>query len=121
MEYEYLPSNPIKMGLKGLCCAGIIDCLKSCGFGIALILKSCALEFVDFLKSFVIPIVKGFLKLLDVGLYSADIYSDIGLAVLLWDNCHYNYFGFSIAIIFVSYLSTILYLKKAVHKMAPIS
>ena len=93
-EFSMVPLSPLKLLFRGFCCAGIIEILKS----------------------IILPIAKSFLKLLDIGLYSADIYSDIGLTKLLWDNCHYRYFGFSIATMFVSYMSTVLYLKKAVRQ-----
>ena len=49
--------------------------------------------FLGILKSAIPPI----LKLMDSGLYLADIYSDVAYTNLLYQNCHFKYFAASVA------------------------
>ena len=49
-------------------------------------------------------------KLLEFGLYFADVTSDILLALDLNSNCHFHYFYASITIMIISYLTTVQYL-----------
>ena len=95
MEFNWLPTSPLKLILKGCFCTGMIPVLM-----------------ISILKSSITPIF----KLIDIGLYSADIYSDAEFTKVLWQNCHYIYFGISIGTICLSYLTTVLYLKKAMHQ-----
>ena len=60
-------------------------------------------------------LIKGLLKIVDLGLYVGDIYSDIGFTILLYNNCHYNYFVFSLSTFFISYLTTVVYLRLIVN------
>ena len=91
-----MPTTPFKLICEGCCCAGIVCCTR----------------IFDILKSATTPIS----KLVDIVLYTADLYSDFAFSKLLYDNCHYNYLAISLATIAVSYLTTVLYLKKAVRQ-----
>ena len=66
---------------------------------------------LQFAKSVISPLM----KLLDSGLYFADIYSDIAYANLLYRNCHYKYFAMAVGTIALSYLTTVFYLVKVFH------
>ena len=46
-----------------------------------------------------------------VVLYYGDILSDLINMITLYQNCHYKYFGLSLTILVVSYLTTVLYLR----------
>ena len=50
-------------------------------------------------------------------LYYTDLFSDIYLAIELFRACHYKYASFSLAIIFVSYVTIAILLK--IRKLAP--
>ena len=78
---------------------------------ISIKMSSCCAGIISILKSAITPIF----KLLDIGLYSADVYSDFEFTRFLLVNCQWQYFGFSIGIIGVSYLTTVLFLKKAIR------
>ena len=60
--------------------------------------------------------ISAFFKLLDFCLYFFDIVSDILLTKLFYENCHYNYFAFSISCLVVSYLTTVIFLIWVVHE-----
>ena len=46
-----------------------------------------------------------------VTLYYEDILSDVIIMITLYGNCHYKYFGLSVAILITSYFTTVLYLR----------
>ena len=60
-------------------------------------------------------IFKAIFKLIDLLLYVSDIYSDIAFTILLYNNCHYNYFQGSLLIFAISYITTVIHLKYFVN------
>ena len=62
-----------------------------------------------------ISLFKTCFKLLDTGIYIADVLSDFANAILYYQNCHFNYFYFSIGTLILSYITTVIYLTFIVH------
>ena len=62
-----------------------------------------------------ISLFKTCFKLLDTGIYIADVLSDFANAILYYKNCHFNYFYFSIGTLILSYITTVIYLTFIVH------
>ena len=46
-----------------------------------------------------------------VTLYYLDLSSDVYIMITLYGNCHFKYFGLSVAILITSYFTTVLYLR----------
>ena len=79
-----IPRSPARLVCSWLCCQGFFWAFKLA--------------------------ISPLLKLLDSGLYFADIYSDVAYTRLLYENCHYKYFATSIGTLALSYLTTVFYL-----------
>lgn len=55
--------------------------------------------------------LKAIFGLIGLLLYISDIYSDIAFTILLYNNCHYNYFKGALATFVISYLTTVIHQK----------
>ena len=56
------------------------------------------------------------MKLFELALHIFDIYSDVALTILYYQNCNYGYAIYSMVLMVLSYISTVIALRFVVHQ-----
>ena len=90
------------------CIDALMRTCKQITIRVFVTLKKIALIAFGILKKITITALG---PLLDYGLYYYDLYSDSYFTYTLANNCHWNYFIFSVGIILSSYFITVAYLR----------